>query len=252
MSAGAAADRRAGSASLLEEQYGDGRYLAKVPGWHASDAPWKAALVRQMLEKHGLRPRSIADVGCGAGAVLRILDASLPAHVELTGYDVSPDAIALCGPHAGGRLRYRQADFVREPGVRADLVLLLDVFEHVPDYLGFLERLRERAEWFLFHVPLDLSVQALRRDSAWLLEQRRRYGHLHYFSRATALATLRELGYAVEDWQYTDDQQTWDPAGLSWKGRALYELRRRLARRAPDLAAQLFEGFSALILARAD
>ena len=46
-----------------------------------------------------------------------------------------------------------------------DLLLMLDVFEHVEDYIGLLRAVRSKAKQKLFHIPLDLSVQSvLRRD----------------------------------------------------------------------------------------
>lgn len=235
----------------LTARYTDGTYRESVPDWHLGDAAWKAAAVFRMIDSHGLRPGRVVDVGCGAGAILRELRARLPAEVELEGYDISADAIALCHERGSERLRFIEADFSAMNAARADLALVLDVFEHVPDYLGFLAALLNRADWFIFHVPLDISMQALRHDSAWLLAARSRYGHLHYFTKHTALATLGDLGYQIADCFYTDDQQTWNPKELSLKYRLLFEFRRALARRSPDLAAQLFEGFSALILARA-
>jgi SAM-dependent methyltransferase len=234
----------------FEARYTDGTYRETVPNWHLSDAPWKAAAVSRMIERHGLRPRRVVDVGCGAGGILRELRSRLPAEVELEGYDISPDAIALCREHGGERLRYVQADFTADGAAHADLALVLDVFEHVPDYLGFLAALRGKADWFIFHVPIDLSMQGLRHDSAWPLAMRSRYGHLHYFTKQTALATLADVGYEIVDCFYTDDQKTWNPGDLSLKARVLFEVRRALSRRKPDLAAQLFEGFSVLILAR--
>jgi SAM-dependent methyltransferase len=236
--------------SLFERRYTGGAYREAVPGWHLGDVVWKAAAVNRMIERHDLQPRRIVDVGCGAGGILRELRSRLPVNVELEGYDVAADAIALCRGHGGDGVRYVHANFIEGNAARADLALVLDVFEHVADYLSFLSELRNRADWFIFHIPIDLSVQGLCRGSAYPLEMRRQYGHLHYFTKQTAFATLTDLGYEIVDCFYTDDQKTWDPRKLSLKSRIIFELRRALAERKPDLAAELFVGFSALILVR--
>ena len=45
-----------------------------------------------------------------------------------------------------------------------DVLLVIDVFEHVPDYLGFIEKLRQKADLKVFHIPLDLSVSSIVRS----------------------------------------------------------------------------------------
>lgn len=79
-----------------------------------------------------------------------------------------------------------------------DLLLTIDVFEHVPDYLGFLKSLRSRAEMKVFHIPLDLSVSSVLRPQSFL-RVRRDVGHLHYFSQETAIAALEDCGYQILD-----------------------------------------------------
>jgi hypothetical protein len=45
----------------------------------------------------------------------------------------------------------------------------------------------------LFHIPLDLSVQAAIRKNG-LLTRRDNFAHLHYFTKETALRTLTDVG----------------------------------------------------------
>jgi hypothetical protein len=74
----------------------------------------------------------------------------------------------------------------------------IDVFEHVPDYLGFLRQLRAKAGPKIFHIPLELwAMSAVSRR--WLPESRQSARHLHYFNRDTSLAALRDTGYEIVD-----------------------------------------------------
>jgi len=77
---------------------------------------------------------------------------------------------------------------------RFDLLLCIDVFEHIPNYLVFLEKLRNHADRFIFHIPLDLSVLTILRP-ARLLKGRYGVGHLHTFNYELALAVLKDTGY---------------------------------------------------------
>jgi 2-polyprenyl-3-methyl-5-hydroxy-6-metoxy-1,4-benzoquinol methylase len=56
-------------------------------------------------------------------------------------------------------------DFLEEKDTYFDVVMAIDVFEHVEDYLGFIRRLRVKGEYKVFHIPLDLSVQTVLRVS---------------------------------------------------------------------------------------
>lgn len=229
-------------------QYVDGTYARKVDDWHAGDAPWKAGKILRMLARHELRPQTVCDVGCGAGGVLVEMQRRLQGDIEFSGYDISPQAIAMARPNENRRLHFHNEDFLPTEAGPFDLLLLLDVFEHIPDYLGFLEALRDRASWFVFHIPLEVSLQSLRRNAAGVRDARSRYGHLHHFTKQTALTALEGTGYEVVDHFYTDD---WEGPSSGCKLRRLACMARSLmARVHPDLAALVFARFNLLVLAR--
>jgi len=226
--------------------YQSGEYVANNPTYDVEDSPWKAGLIVRMLEKHGIVPQSVCEVGCGAGEVLVALQDLLPDATRFTGFDVSPFAYERCRPHENERLDFRCGDFLSIDTERFDLVNCLDVFEHVEDYLGFLRNLRSRAEWKLFHIPLDMWVGSVL-FSFPILNVRRSVGHLHYFSKETALLSLEHAGYEIVDWSYT--------AGSIERGRgpvnALFNVPRRLFYPIhADLTVRLFGGYSLLVLAR--
>ena len=203
-----------------------------------------------MLRKHRLAPQTICEIGCGAGEVLRVLEQRLPTECQLVGYDISPTAMELAATRANERLRFVQGDLtqaLREAPQPYDLVLVLDVVEHLEDYFSFLRALRPLGKRTIFHFPLDLSAQTIIRPNG-LLNTRQTYGHLHYFTKEIILKLLEETGYTVLDWAYT-------PESLEQPTR---ELRRNLARLPRrilyslnhDLAAHMLGGFRFIVLAR--
>lgn len=229
----------------MTDLYTDGEYLARNPCWHAEESPWKAEQLLRMLRRHDLVPRTICDVGCGAGEVLRRLQEALPAHCEFWGYDISPQALALCRPKANERLHFRCIDARDDDAAHFDLVLVLDVVEHLEDHFRFLRDLRGKAEYTIFHFPLDLSVQTILRANG-LLKRRDLYGHLHYFTKETALRTLAETHYELLDYFYTPRSIDL-AAGLLQR---VAKLPRRLGVAvAPDLAVRILGGFGLLVLA---
>jgi Transposase DDE domain len=54
----------------------------------------------------------------------------------------------------------------------------------------------------IFQIPLDLSAQTVLRGKV-LLRLREELGHIHYFTKDTALQTLKDTGYQIVDYAYT-------------------------------------------------
>ena len=182
--------------------YTDGGYLEKNPLWHADESPFKVAQIQRMLAKNNLQPKTICDVGCGAGEVLKLLQEKMDNACSFWGYEMSPQALEICKSNANERLQFKLADISEEDGTFFDMILVLDVIEHLEDYFGFLDRIRRKSDLKIFHFPLDLSVQAVLRKRG-LLTRRELYGHIQYFTKETALETLRDVGYELLDYFYT-------------------------------------------------
>src|SRR5262249_46568947 len=189
------------SDDVISRRYLNGEYAARNPTWDGEDAPWKVRLIADLLRTCGVNPASVAEVGCGAGGVLAGLRAHLP-EAALSGFDISPDAARFWSGHGAARVEFTTGDFLQLGRPRYDLILLIDVVEHVTDPHGFLTALLGRAAYFVFHFPLDLSAASVVRERP-LLESRARVGHIHYFTKGLALALLRECGYDVVHAQYT-------------------------------------------------
>lgn len=227
--------------------YQSGEYLQKNPHWHAADSPWKAEQILTMMRKHALKPVTIGEVGCGAGGILDCLHAELP-ETSFFGYEVSPQAFQICSAKAKERLQFVLGDLL-ETENRYDLLLCIDVFEHVPDYLSFLERLRGHAAHFLFHIPLDLSVLSLLRPNR-LMQTRYGVGHIHMFTAETALAALHDTGYEVVDSFFTAGGLELEKNRRRLRTVLANLPRRALGKISPRLAARLLGGYSLLVFAK--
>lgn len=226
------------------ERYLDGAYLAHYPSWHAEHSPTKARWIDDILRRNALEPETIAEIGCGSGEILAELKKRRP-EAQFTGFEISPQAYAICSPKQAPGLEFRLGDLLQSQAGRFDLLLAIDVFEHVPDYIGFLEALRAQAKHKIFHIPLDLSVQAVARATSFPV-LREQTGHLHYFFKDTALATLRDCGYEIVDWNYTRSSQELPGKGLRTK---IANLPRKLMQLvSEDLSARLLGGYSLLVL----
>jgi hypothetical protein len=163
---------------------------------------------------------------------------------RLVGYDPSPQAISLVSRSDKVDLRVGTPQDVHD---HYDLLLSLDVFEHVEDYIGFLRLLRPIADWFMFHIPLDSSAQSVMRERP-LLAVRSTVGHLHYFTRGTALASLETAGFRISCDRLLFPN---DVPGRRMKTR-MANIPRSLGRRfSPQLSARILGGSTLLVLATA-
>lgn len=229
------------------QRYTDGRYLHDNPTWHVEDSPWKAAQICQIIARNGLKPATICEVGCGAGEVLAQLQQRLPADCRFWGYDISPQAYQLAQSRTNERLAFRQADLLAEPAATFDLVLVVDLLEHLDDYYGFLRKLRPFGRHTIVHIPLDLSAYSVWRSYP-ILDLRTSVGHIHYFTKETALAALCETGYEIVDWFYPEQQLVL--RGKCLRQKVLAIMRQAMLLANADLAVRLLGGRSLLVLAR--
>ena len=230
---------------MTESLYTDGIYLKKHPTWHSEDAAWKAEQIMKMLARNKRFPvRTICEVGCGAGQVLVELQKRLPAQTTFFGYEISPDAFNLCLPKSNESLRFKLEDLACTEVEPFDLLLVLDVVEQVKDYFGFLHNIRDKARCVLFQIPLELTVHSLLREV--LILNRKVFGHLHHFTKDTALATLQDCGYHLLDWSFTPSVV--DLAGPGLKSSVSSALRRTGFRIAPEKAALVLVGYALMAL----
>ena len=229
------------------DMYTDGDYLRNNPTWDVEDAPWKADLIFRMMEKNRIRPATICEVGCGCGEILSQLQHKLPAATRFTGYEISPQAYDLCKERSNDRLTFCLQNYCEGTDNSCDLILLIDLIEHLEDYSGFLRDIRPKSRYTILHIPLEMFVLAVLHPQ-FLLGQRKKVGHLHYFSRDIALQVLREQGYEILDYQYTAGFSL--PRNYGLKDKLLKIPRSLLHPLCPDFTVRVFGGYSLLVLVR--
>lgn len=234
---------------MNDAPYQDSTYLRRNPHWHAEDSPHKAQWIKSLLDDHGLTPGTVCEVGCGAGEILVQLQKFCPRGTTFVGYEISQDAANINRAKQNEKLQFNNDDFLQTETEVFDLLLLIDVMEHVEDYMGFLRELKSRARRFVFHIPLDLHVSSVARGQP-LVSVRESVGHLHYFTRETAMAAIQDVGYRIIDERFT-------PGALELPQSSpitrFMGFPRRIGYRiAPALTARWLGGFSLLVLAQSD
>jgi SAM-dependent methyltransferase len=227
-------------------RYLNGDYVAKNPDWDGADAVWKTKKLSELLDTHRIQPNSIVEIGCGSGAVLVALQKKF-THASFVGYDISPDAEQFWSAHQATDIRFKVADYLSEDAEPIDLILLLDVLEHVGNPWQFLNELHGRSSLIAIHFPLDLSAISVLRESP-LLNVRNKVGYLHFFTKALALSLLEETGYEVIEARYTNaaldvPQRSLKTKLASWVRKLSYSF-------SHDFGARLLGGETLMVLAR--
>jgi predicted TPR repeat methyltransferase len=232
---------------MAQELYTSGAYLDKNPTWHVGESPWKARQIMRMIRRNHIVPKTICEVGCGAGEVLKQLQGQMDSECLFWGYDISPQAFELSNSRTNEKLQFKLADIRQEQDAFFDLILVMDVIEHLEDYFSFLREIKLKSHYTLFHIPLDLSVQTVLRRNG-LLKVRESYGHIHYFTKEIAIQTLKDVGYEVLDSFYTARATELPTQEIS---RNLLRLPRKLLfTMSQELAVHILGGWSLLVLAK--
>jgi len=182
----------------MENIYSDGTYKEITRTWHTEDSAWKANQIMDAIKRKELYPAVVCEVGCGAGEILWELSRMLPEDVQLVGFEPSSLARAMQRLDPIGRIQFKNGDFLTTPTEHFDILLLIDVFEHIPDYFGFLQAIRSRADVVIFHIPLELTAFNLFRGGI-LAASRNTLGHLHFFNR-----DIESCGYTIVSESYTN------------------------------------------------
>jgi len=227
--------------------YETGDYLKHNESWHTEDSPWKASNILKILRRNQLQPQTVCEVGCGAGEILRQMSRELPDTTRYFGYEISPQAYEMSKDRENEQTSFYLRDLLEEDdSVRYDLVMSIDVFEHVEDDFGFVRKLKDRGEYKIYHIPLDISVNGILQDK--FMYGRKTVGHIHYYTKETALAILEDTGHEIIDYFYTADSL--ELPRKTWKSKIAKIPRKLLFGTKPDLTVKLFGGFSLMVLAR--
>jgi hypothetical protein len=81
-----------------------------------------------------------------------------------------------------------------------------------------------------------------------IIAKRKNVGHIHYFTKETALETLKDTGYDIIDYFYTSGSI--DLPNQSWKSNLLKIPRKILFNLNKDLAVRVLGGYSLMILTK--
>jgi cyclopropane fatty-acyl-phospholipid synthase-like methyltransferase len=226
--------------------YNDSSYLRNNPDWHEKDASFKAEQILKLLRMVPGSILKIAEVGCGSGQILVELSNRLPEQITFYGFDISKDAFNIAKTKETTRITIRLLDLVdeSEENYFFDVLLVIDVLEHIDNYFKFLDGIVKKGKYTIFHIPLDLSVWSLFREKM-LIESKERVGHIHNFTEDFIKRILEDYGFRILFQTYTGpifEMKTLKENIINKTRNLLFKINKRFA-------SKSIGGYSILLLA---
>jgi SAM-dependent methyltransferase len=222
-------------------------YLKNNKTWHVEDSQWKAEQVFKLIRRNDIKPNRVVEIGCGAGEILVQMNNLInDPMVSYEGYDISPDAFELSKERESTNIKFFNQNLLTNDHVFFDLCLIMDVIEHVENCFDFIKQCGKKATYKIYHIPLDLHVSSLLRNKP--IETRNSVGHIHFFTKDTALATLSDSGQEIIDYFYTP--LSFETPNKSFKTKIANLFRRALFSFLPDFSVRLIGGYSLIVLTK--
>jgi SAM-dependent methyltransferase len=166
--------------------------------WRQLSARGKADHAIELCARAGLAPRSVAEIGCGDGALLAELGARGLAG-ELHGFEVSEEAARIARTRgAPGLVGVSVFDGRRLPvdDNAFDVALLSHVLEHVPDPAALLREAARVSRAVVLEVPLEANLSARRGSKR---SEAAEIGHIQSLDRDAVRALVAGAGLSVRE-----------------------------------------------------
>src|SRR5215213_8752704 len=166
--------------------------------WRQLSARGKADHAIALCDRAGLEPRTLAEIGCGDGALLAELGARGLA-AELHGFEVSEEAAQIArtrgAPGLTGVTVYDGERLPADDGAY-DVAVLSHVLEHVPHPVALLREARRVARVVILEVPIEANLSARRGSKRAGAAE---IGHLQTLDRAAVRASVAAAGLQVRE-----------------------------------------------------
>ena len=181
---------------VKDSVYNDGTYIKFNPTLHAEDSKYKMAYIAKLLERVDWDGSviNILDIGGGAGELGKYVCewfVSNGCAVNASVLDVAEEMINIQKEH-NPYIKKTYLGSLDELGEeRFDLVLMIDVIEHIESCEQFAADLNNHASYIVYNIPIEINLVDILRNIAmnkrYYQAQTESLGQGHFFSIRSAV-----------------------------------------------------------------
>lgn len=175
---------------------------------HTIAEPWQEWMTGTFKDVRGRAPRSVLDVGCGAG---HFVEACRRAGLDAAGNEISEASRKFARDIWGLDLDGRDFTAVAPEGAPVDVVTFWGLLEHTPDPSAFLKAARARLDregMVIAKLPRwdSLSTASQMGSPTTVIRHLDPMGHIMCFTDASAAELFHRCGFrVVAAWYYGMD-----------------------------------------------
>jgi SAM-dependent methyltransferase len=253
--------------SSVGRLYSSDAYISKNPTLHEEDSQWKVEKILPLVDTFctlaGKKEIDVLDVGGGAGIVLR----DVSAYIEKThgikvrkhALDMSPGMLKIQAKNNPGLSLALNEDITKTSmGTKCmDLILMIDVIEHIPDQKKALSEIARISRFAIFKVPLEDNLTAGAMNLATLGRQRRHWietiGHCNTYTFGRMKKALEKNTGEIMMSSFTNVFQYYSSSEFYIRRRRIRDrvvntLGRTLFSISPRLCSLVFSDFSMFLV----
>ena len=152
----------------------------------------------EIVSNSDLSGKAILDIGCASGTLLKLLSMHNPA--KLTGIDIAEHPVAYGKSRYGLDLRCTSLEAAGFPAASFDLILMIDLIEHIeelPDFLQEVTRVLRSGGYIFLLTPNYRAFSRAR--SRWICLHKD-FEHLQYLSPFSLAQLAAKVGLKVVRW----------------------------------------------------
>lgn len=178
-------------------------YIKNNPDLGSKDVASKVKSIKEIINQNKIIPNSILDIGCGSGAILLSLLSDYKID-KSCGIDISEIMINTAIKKDEQKLSSWIRSGIFDADFRSfDLVLAIDIIEHIKDDDALLKKLVNWGNLFVVKVPIEDNyvVNIVKYLSFGIIDSSKsteeKYGHIHHYSEKAFTELVKNSGYEI-------------------------------------------------------
>lgn len=251
----------------MKDLYTTDKYISLNPSLHSEDSLWKIEqiipLIDAYLTQNSANSIVILDVGGGNGLILnsvaRYIKEKYNRKMIKYALDLSPGMLEQ-QKKMNPDLRVLANQDIRKTSFKnkeIDLVLMIDVLEHIDQYKDALQEINRIAKYAIFKVPLEdnLTRNMSNVISRGKVKQKTKdkYGHVVYFSFKRVKKEIEISGGKVISYHFTNVSEyllknPHHSEDMKFKDRVKNRVAALLFKLSPRLCSALFDDFATILV----